>query len=141
MQPRSPHSTWRQQPLQSHYAHRANANANANCASISAWGFGTLIDQAFEFLVTSSSLCTGTPRRDAAAAKEESFYLYGKAEPAPSYLEAPGLVDHGSKYPETKSAVAQPAFLGSRNVKGSYTFQDCEAGIFFFAFEKDFKVG
>jgi hypothetical protein len=131
----------RQQPLQSHYAHRANANSNSNCASISAWGFGTLIDQAFEFLATSATLFTGTPGRDAAAAKEEAFYLYGKADPAPSYFEAPGLVDLGGKHPEARSAVAQPAFLGSRNVKGSYTFQDCEAGIFFFAFEKDFRVG
>ena len=129
-----------QRQQQSNFSHRGHAQ----CVTVSAWGFGTLIDQAFEFLLVSSSLPAQESTRDRAdrgdrgGAREEAYFPYGKGavqDPAP-YFEPP--VDLGKHQDMGKSAAP---ILGSRNVKGSYTFQDCEAGIFFFAFEKDFRVG
>ena len=112
------------------------SRTSSTYSSITAWGFGSFVDQAFEFLTTHQIATAEKEIPD----REPYFREKEQHRQSATYFDEP--VEMAQKYSETPGKIPLshlPASLGSKAVKGSYTFQDCEAGIFFFAFEKEFR--
>lgn len=108
--------------ISNHSKIKIGSNGN-QVITITAWGFGTLIDDALNFICNPIK----GSNKDVETITKPS-YQSNVDDNRQNNFNLTSLLHSNQREQNV-----------SRNIKGSYTFQDCEAGIFFFAFEKEFK--